>query len=438
MSMKVDLLIHSAAQLLTCAAPDGPLSGADQQSIGLIEGGAVAILNGRITHVGPTANVKDKVNAKLDIDVTGCTVLPGFVDAHTHVVFVGDRVDEFEQRVAGATYQEIMAAGGGIMSTVRATRQAALKELVDQSRSRLNGMLTHGTTTAEVKTGYGLTFDDELKMLAAISVLNTEHPISLIPTFLAAHAVPDEYRGRAEAFIDEIVDEMLPRIALADTLLPPLADTEADQEQPVVVFVDVFCEPGAFNLEQSRRVLERADELGLALKIHADEFETLGGAALAAELGATSADHLTVTPQAEIKQMAEAGVVGVLLPGTTFGLGSNHYADARPIVDLELPIALGTDINPGTCWCVSMPFMTALATRYLHLAPAEAVVAATINAAYASGVGEEVGSLEPGKAGDVVILDVPDYRHLAYRFGENPVSTVIKRGKIHEVIAGLA
>lgn len=436
--MKVDLLIHSASQLLTCAAPDGPLRGPNQQDIGLIKDGAVAILDGRLTHVGPTSEVKQAVQARLKIDASGHVILPGFVDAHTHVIFAGDRVDEFEQRIAGATYQEIMAAGGGIMSTVRKTRRASRRQLVEQTRRRLNVMLTHGTTTAEVKTGYGLTFDDELKMLAAIAILNAQHPIRLVPTFLAAHAIPDEYQGRADAFIDEIVDEMLPRIALADTLLPRLANVRLRIDQPVVMFVDVFCDVGAFNLEQSRRVLERARDLGLALKIHTDEFESLGGAALAAELGATSADHLTVTPAAEIEQMAEAGVVGVLLPGTTFGLGSDHYADARRMVDAGLPLALGTDLNPGTCWCVSMPFMIALATRYLRLTPAEAVVAATINAAYASGVGEETGSLEPGKAGDVLILDVSDYRHLAYRFGENLVSTVIKDGKVHEVIAGQA
>lgn len=436
--MKADLLIHSASQLLTCAAPEGPLSGSDQRNIGLIENGAVAILDGRITHVGPTAEVRDAVDASLKMDVTGHTVLPGFVDAHTHVVFAGDRIEEFEQRMAGMTYQEIMAAGGGIMSTVRATRKTSLQELVTPSRQRLNAMLAYGTTTAEAKSGYGLTFEDELKILAAISVLNTEHPVDLVPTFLAAHAIPDEYRGQTDEYIDEVVDEMLPRIALADTLLPPLADIESNREQPVVVFVDIFCEAGAFNLEQSRRVLERADELGLALKIHADEFEHLGGAALAAELGVTSADHLTVTPPEEIEQMAEASVVGVLLPGTTFGLGSDHYADARTMIEFGLPVALGTDINPGTCWCVSMPFMIALATRYLGMTPAEAIVAATINAAYASGVGEKAGSLEPRKAGDLVILDVPDYRYLAYKFGENPVSTVIKTGKLHEVVAGLA
>ncbi|MFQ5594864.1 MAG: imidazolonepropionase [Anaerolineae bacterium] len=436
--MKADLLIHSATQLLTCAAPDGPLRGHNQAAIGLIEGGAVAILDGQITHVGPTAEVRNTVAARVNLDAAGQVVMPGFVDAHTHVVFAGHRADEFEQRIAGATYQEIMAAGGGIMSTVRATRRASLRELVAQSRRRLNTMLTHGTTTAEVKTGYGLSFDSELKMLAAISVLHTEHPISLLPTFLAAHAVPDEFQGRPDDFIDEIVDEMLPRIAVADALLPPFANIEAGKDQPVAVFVDVFCDIGAFDLDQSRRVLERADELGLALKIHADEFESLGGAALAAELNTTSADHLAATPREEVEQMAEAGVVGVLLPGTTFGLGSNHYADAHMMIETGLPIALGTDINPGTCWCVSMPFMIALATRYMHLSPAEAIVAATINAAYASGVGEEVGSLEPGKAGDVVILDVPDYRHLAYRFGENLVATVIKGGRIHEIIGELA
>ncbi|MBS1253076.1 MAG: Imidazolonepropionase [Anaerolineales bacterium] len=436
--MKVDLLIHSASQLLTCAAPEGPLSGANQGAIGLIEDGAIAIDAGRITHVGPTTDVRPTVDARVEMDASGYAVLPGFVDAHTHAVFAGHRADEFEQRVAGATYQDIMAAGGGIMSTVRATRQAKLRELVMQSHKRLNAMLTHGTTTAEVKSGYGLTLETELKMLAAISALNTDHPVELIPTFLGAHAIPDEYRDRADDFIDEVVDEMLPRVAVADALLPPFADIEASGYQPVAVFVDVFCDVGAFNLEQSRRVLERAQELGLEIKIHTDEFESLGGAALAAELGAVSADHLAVTPREEIERMAEAGVVGVLLPGTTFGLGSDHYADARTMVEVGLPVALGTDLNPGPCWCVSMPFMITLATRYMKMTLAEAVVAATINAAYASGVGDEVGSLETGKAGDLVVLEWSDYRHLAYRFGENPVATVIKEGTIHEVLDGVA
>jgi imidazolonepropionase len=434
--MKVDLLIHSAAQLLTCAAPDGPLRGASQGAIGLIEDGAVAIDEGVITHVGSTDQVRSAVDARVVMNAQGRAVLPGFVDAHTHAVFAGDRVSEFEQRVQGASYQDIMAAGGGIMSTVRATRAASLRDLVAGSRERLNNMFMHGTTTAEVKTGYGLTTDSELKMLGAISMLNAEHPIRLIPTFLGAHAIPDEYADDPDAFIEEVVDEMLPRVVVASAVLPAGGLFESSGVPPVVSFVDVFCDAGAFNLGQSRRVLERAAELGLALKIHADEFEPLGGSALAAELGAVSADHLAVTPPEDIDRMAEADVVGVLLPGTTFGLGSSHYADGRGMIERDLPIALGTDINPGTCWCGSMPFIVSLATRYMGLSPAEAVVAATINAAYASGAASAVGSLEPGKVADVLILSVGDYRHLAYRIAENLVSTVINGGRIHEVLGG--
>lgn len=436
--MKVDLLIHSAAQLLTCAAPDGPLHGARQGAIGRIEDGAIAVDAGIITHVGPSAEVAAAVDARIVMNAQGRAVLPGFVDAHTHVVFAGDRVGEFEQRVQGTSYREIMAAGGGIMSTVRATREASLADLVAASRDRLNTMFTHGTTTAEVKTGYGLTADSELKMLAAIATLNTEHPVRLIPTFLGAHAIPDEYASDPDAFIDEVVDEMLPRIAVADAVLPLGRRIEPAAAAPIVSFVDVFCDAGAFTLQQSRRVLERAQELGLALKIHADEFESLGGSGLAAELGAVSADHLAVTPVDEVDRLAGAGVVGVLLPGTTFGLASDHYADARTMIERGLPIALGTDINPGTSWCGSMAFMLVLATRYMGMTPAEALVAATINAAYASGVGSSVGSLEVGKSADILILSVADYRHLAYRIAENLVSTVIKAGRIHEVLDGMA
>ncbi len=438
MPTKVELLIHSAAQLLTCAAPNGPLRGSDQGAIGLIEDGAVAVRGGRITHVGPTEEVERQVRAAARLDAAGQVVLPGFVDAHTHVVFAGNRVDEFEQRVAGATYLEIMEAGGGIMSTVRATRAASLPDLVRQTRHRLNAMLAHGTTTVEAKTGYGLTLEDEMKMLAAIAVLNDEHMVDLVPTFLGAHAIPDEYRDRPDAFVELVVDEMLPRIAVAGVL--PSQPTPEGQaaERPTVAFVDVFCDTGAFTVEQSRLILERAQELGLKTKIHVDEFANLGGARLAADLGVTSADHLVKTIEEEVRLLADAGVVGVLLPGTTFGLGSHEYADGRQMVELGLPVALGTDMNPGTCWCVSMPFIIALATRYLSLTPAEAIVAATINAAYACDVAAEVGSLEPGKAADILVLDVPDYRYLAYRFADNPVTMVIKAGKIHEVFSGLA
>jgi len=429
--MPVDLLIHNAAQLLTVPGPVpglGPQRGAAQREIGLLEDGTVAVAEGRIVAVGPTADLRQRFSARESIDATGQVVLPGFVDAHTHAVFAGERAGEFEQRLAGASYLEIMAAGGGIMSTVRATRAASLEQLIAESRPRLDAMLAHGTTTAEVKTGYGLNTADELKMLSAIRRLNEEHPLDLIPTFLGAHAVPSEYAGRADEYVDLIIQEMLP--AVSDQGSAVGSPQSAICNLQSAIFCDVFCEEGAFTLAQSRRILEAAKRLGLGLKIHADEFTALGGAALAAELGATSADHLAATPEEDLRRLAAAGTIAVLLPGTTFGLGQTHYADARRMVERGVPVALGSDLNPGTCWCESMPFIIALACRYLRLTPAEAIVAATLNAAYASGVGDRVGSLEVGKQADIIILALPDYRHLAYRFGSNPVQTVIKAGRV--------
>jgi len=438
--MTVDLLIH-ATQLLTVPGP-GPQRGAAQREIGLLEDGAVAVAEGRIVAVGPTAELRQRCSARETIDATGKVVLPGFVDAHTHAVFAGQRAGEFEQRLAGTSYLQIMAAGGGIMATVRATRAASLEQLIAESRPRLDAMLAHGTTTAEIKTGYGLNTADELKMLAAIRRLDAEHPLALVPTFLGAHAIPSEYAGQADEYVAFVVEEMLPRAARyeeramryegrgtegASSLLPR---TSSLIPHPSSLFCDVFCEDGAFTLAQSRRILEAAKRLGLGLKIHADEFTALGGAALAAELGATSADHLAATPEDDLRRLAAAGTVAVLLPGTTFGLGQTHYADARRMIELGVPVALGSDLNPGTCWCESMPFIIALACRYLRLTPAEAIVAATRNAAYATGVGERVGSLEVGKQADIIMLALPDYRHLAYRFGTNPVQTVIKAGRV--------
>jgi imidazolonepropionase len=424
--MTIDLLIHGA-QLLTVPGP-GPQRGAAQRETGLIEYGAVAVAEGRIVAVGPAAELRQRFSARETIDAAGRVVMPGFVDAHTHAVFTGERAGEFEQRLAGATYQEIMAAGGGIMATVRATRAASLSQLIAESRPRLDAMLAHGTTTAEVKTGYGLNTADELKMLAAIRLLDEEHPLALVPTFLGAHAIPEEYAGQADEYVALVVEEMLPRVMSAEgrgTRNPSSLITHSSS-----LFCDVFCEEGAFTLAQARRILEAAKRLGLGLKIHADEFTALGGAALAAELEATSADHLAATPEEDLRHLAAAGTVAVLLPGTTFGLGQTHYANARRMIELGVPVALGSDLNPGTCWCESLPFIIALACRYLRLTPAEAIVAATLNAAYASGVGDRVGSLEVGKQADIVILDLADYRHLAYRFGSNPVQTVVKVGQV--------
>jgi len=427
--MHVDLLIHSAAQLLTLASA-GPKRGAAMEDLGIIENGAVAIKDGLIALVGPTAEVRGQVTAAVEIDATGKVVMPGFVDPHTHLVFAGHRADEFELRIKGATYLEIMAAGGGIMSTVRATRAASVGQLVEESRARLDRMLAHGTTTAEVKTGYGLDTENELKMLEAIHRLDAEHPVDLVPTFLGAHAVPEEYEGRADEYVDMVVEEMLPRVrdkgsGARDKAVPSPLSLVTGHSLP---FCDVFCDEGAFTLEQARRVLEAAQALGFGLKIHADEFKPLGGTRLAVELGAVSADHLVCTPDEEIELLAGSGTIAVALPGTPFGLGHHEYTPARRIIDAGGALALATDLNPGTCWCESMALIMALACRFMKMTPAEAIVAATINAAHAVGSGDWVGSLEVGKQADILVLDIPDYRHLSYRFGVNPVDKVVKGG----------
>jgi imidazolonepropionase len=412
--MPIDLIIHSVDQLLTLAG-DVPKRGKTQGDLGIIYDGAIAINGEKIFAVGNTPDILILADSRTrKIDARGKIVLPGFIDAHTHVVFAGDRANEFEMRLQGATYLDIQGAGGGIMSTVRATRAASVDELVAQSRVRLDAMLAHGTTTAEVKTGYGLDLANEMEMLDAIARLNIEHGIDLVPTFLGAHVVPDEYKGHEDDYVKLIVEEMLPTI----------------KKSPFFpVFCDVFCDDGAFTREQTRKILSRAKELGFGLRVHADEFANLGAAALAAELGAASADHLMVTRRDEMHKMANADVVAVLLPGTTFGLGKTNFADGHAFIEENVPVALGSDINPGTCWCESMPFIMALACRYEKLTPAQAIVAATINAAYSLGVAGQVGSLQAGKIADILIVNVPDYRHLAYRFGTNPIETVIKRGK---------
>ncbi len=415
--MEADLLIVNAGELLTVVSPGGPRRGAEMGDLGLIAGGAVAVRNGVIVSVGPTDELRRTIRAWQTLDADGRVVMPGFVDPHTHCVFAGHRADEFEMRLKGASYMEIMAAGGGIMNTVRATRAASVDDLVRESMPRLRRMLQYGTTTAEAKTGYGLTTADEVKMLHAIARLNGEQPVQLVPTFLGAHAVPAEYKGNTEAFVDLVTDEMLPAVAA----LPPDVRPR---------FCDVFCEDGAFTLDQSRRILQKAQALGFGLKIHVDEFKALGGTALAVELGAVSADHLVATPEHEVRMLAQSDVVAVSLPGTPFGLGHHEYTPARAIIEQGGALALATDLNPGTCPCESMQFIIALACRYMRLTPAEAIVAATINAAHAIGVGDKVGSLEAGKQADILILDIPTYRMLAYRFGTNMVHTVIKRGEV--------
>lgn len=413
-----DLIIHSVAQLITVAGST-PKRGATQSDLGIVENGALAIRDGLIEAVGTTSEILAlAARETVLIDARGSVVLPGFVDAHTHVVFAGDRVNEFDMRVRGASYLELLKAGGGIMNTVRASRAASLEQIIAETRARLDRMLAFGTTTAEAKTGYGLDTSTELKLLQAIYALDATQPIDLVPTFIGAHAVPTEYQDRADDFVELIVSEMLPAVREISPAGHPLP------------FCDVFCDDGAFDLAQSNRLLTRARALNFPLKIHADEFANLGGAALAADLGAVSADHLMVTRRDEMKRLSDAGVIGVLLPGTTFGLGKQDFANGRAFVEENVAVALGSDLNPGTSWCESMPLILAMAVRYAGLTTAQAVVAATLNAAYASGVGDSVGSLQVGKRADVLIADVPDYRYLTYQYGRNPIRTVIKRGEI--------
>ncbi|TEU12305.1 MAG: imidazolonepropionase [Anaerolineales bacterium] len=435
MKQKVDLIVHSARQLLTLGevevpsalsiSPSCPRRGEAMNELGLIEDGAVAVSRGLVTLVGTTEEVLAQTEAEEMIDASNRVVMPGFVDPHTHLVFAGSREDEFESRLRGTTYMEIMAAGGGIMSTVRATRVATLPQLIAQSRGRLDRMLAHGTTTAEAKSGYGLNVDDELKMLEAIRQLDATHPVDLVPTFLGAHAVPVEFKGRADEYVEVVINEMLP---LTERELRENASGASAPSVPF--FCDVFCEEGVFSVSQSRRILERARELGFGLKVHADEFEPLGGTSLAVELGAVSADHLVCTPVDEIEALAGSDTIAVSLPGTPFGLGHHEYTPARQIIEAGGALALATDLNPGTCYCESMQIIIALACRYMRLTPAEAIAATTLNAAHALGLGDRVGSLETGKKADILVLDIPNYRHLGYHFGVNLVERVIKSGQV--------
>jgi imidazolonepropionase len=414
------LLIHSAAQVCTMPAHDGgPQRGEALGDLGLIENGALAIEGGRIVAVGPSDELRATYPADEEIDASGRVIVPGLVDPHTHLVWAGDRAAEFEQRVAGATYMEIMQAGGGINATVRRTRAASLDELVAGVLARLDRMLALGTTTVEAKTGYGLDTASELKLLEALYRADRQHPVDIVPTFLGAHAVPPEFAGRTDDYVDLVVEEMTPAVAAF----------ARGQARPMP-FIDVFCEAGVFDLAQSRRVLEAGARHAMPLKIHADEFETLGGVGLAVELGAASVEHVVTTSQADIEALGASQTVAVSLPATPFGLGQHDYTPAGAILEAGGALAIATDCNPGTAWCESMQFIIALACRYLKLTPAQALAATTINAAAAIGRADEVGSLEPGKRADVLVIDAPDYRHLGYQFGGNLVGVVVKAGRV--------
>jgi len=414
-AVEIDLLIRDG-QVVTAAHGTCPVRGRDMQELEVIERGWVACAGERIAAVGPRASVENQVEVTSRtqvIDAQGKVVTPGLIDPHTHLIFGGSREDEFYLRARGADYMEIMEAGGGILSSVRATRSASLEELVTSGRQRLQWMLQMGVTTVECKSGYGLDLQTELKQLEAVRILQQEQPVELVPTFLGAHAWPPEYEGNQEGYVGFLVDTVLPAV----------------REQGVAEYVDVFTEKGVFSVEQSRRIFQRAVELGFSLRVHADEMHTLGGAELAAELGMASADHLLMVSPQGISALAESDVMPILLPGTAFSL-RKPYAPARKMLEAGLPLALATDFNPGSCPTANLVLVMSLACLYMAMTPEEVFNAVTINAAHSLGRSSRLGSLEPGKQADVVIFGVDDYKKVPYFIGVNLVETVIKAGRL--------
>lgn len=411
---KVDMLITNASELVTLQGwSQKPALGVQMRYLGIVRKGSIAIHKGKIVAMGKTSEIERNFSGKECMDATGEVVMPGFVDPHTHLVFAGSREDEFEMRIEGASYMEILQKGGGILNTVRETRRTSEAKLVEKCKKTLDVMLEHGTTTVEAKSGYGLTLKDELKCLKAIQRLNKEHPVTVVSTFLGAHTIPPEYERNADEYVKLITDEMIPAVA----------------NQKLAEFCDVFCEKGVFNRDQSKQILLHGKKYGLKPKLHADEMTRLGGAELAAEVEAVSAEHLLFASNTGLKAMAKKQVVAVLLPAAAFSLMIGKYANARKMIEIGVAAALGTDFNPS-CWVENQQVIIALACRQMKMTPAEAITATTINAAHAINRAHEVGSLEPGKKADVVILNVPNHKFLGYRFGANLVDKVIKWGKL--------
>jgi imidazolonepropionase len=394
-----------------------PKRGQEMSDIGVIENGSVILRGESIAFVGPDAEA-EAYAAGLDgpvttIDASGKLVTPGLVDPHTHLVFAGSREKELEMRLQGARYIDILKQGGGILSSTGMTRQATLEQLVEQSIRRLDGFLRHGVTTLEAKSGYGLTPEDELKQLRAVRKLGELHPVELVATFMGAHAVPEEYKGNSDGYVRLIIEEMIPRVA----------------QEGLAEFCDVFCEEGVFTVEQSEAILEAGKKHGLRPKIHADEIAALGGAELAAKLGAISAEHLLQATEAGIRAIAQSGTIAVLLPATAFFL-MEKPAQARKMIEAGVAVALSTDCNPGSSPTYSMPFVMNLACLMMRMTPAEVLSAATINAAHAIGKAGRIGSLEAGKQADLVVFNAASYQTLQYHIGVNLVDTVIKKGNI--------
>jgi imidazolonepropionase len=406
-------LLH-ASQLVTLAGPPRARRGKELSELGIISDGAFVAAGGKITHVGKSTEIEKLYDGETEvIDARGCIVLPGFVDAHTHLVFAGNRLDDFEARARGETYEQIAKRGGGIQTTVRATRAAGEDELCALAKRRASWFLRNGTTMVEAKSGYGLTLEDELKILRVIQRVGKETPLETVPTFLGAHAVPAEFREDRAGYISLIIEEMLPRIA----------------REKLAEYCDIFCERDYFDVEDARRILTAAKQHGLKLRMHVDQLTNGGGAKLAAELGATTADHLEETAADGISALGKANIQPVLLPGSVYALGSKKYPDARAMIDAGLAVILATDFNPGSSPSPSMPLMLSLAVTQMRMSPAEAVAAATVNAAASLNRVDEIGSLEVGKLANFAICDCEDYRELAYWFGISLVRDVFVRGE---------
>ena len=413
--MKLDLLIINARELLTLAGSDSPRTGSEMNELGIINNGAIAVKNDKIIDVDSTEDlIKKYDNPSEIIDASEKVVMPGFVDPHTHPVFKQTRENEFEMRIKGRSYVEISQSGGGIRSSIAGVRETSEEELYKLAEKRINKIISNGTTTLEAKSGYGLSTESEIKMLKVIKKLDENLPIDIIPTFLGAHEFPTEYKDDKEKYIDILMNEMLPKI----------------KEMNLAEYCDIFTEDHVYNIEQSRRILNRAKELGFKIRMHADEIKPIGGAELAGEVGAVSADHLGATSDEGIKAMRDNGVIAILLPGTIFSLGMKSYARARDMIEAGLAVALATDYNPGSCNCDSMQFIITLACLQMKMTPAEAICASTINAAYSLGLGDKVGSIEVGKKADILIMDMPSYQYLPYHLGSNNVEIVIKNGKV--------
>ena len=414
--MKPDLLLTNIGQVATLAGhSDTPKTGTQMSEVSIIENGAIAVKEGKIIAVGPTKDILAQVTEepKLPaIEFPGMLATPGFIVSHTHLTFGGSRENDFAMKLAGKSYLEILEAGGGILNTLRSTRSAGEKELVRNAFSYAEGMLSMGSTMIEAKSGYGLDTENELKMLKAVESLREKLPVSLVSTFMGAHAVPPEYEGRTDAYVDLVIDEMIPTVV----------------ESGLAEFCDVFCEQGVFDIEQSRKILLEAKDKGMKLKVHADEIVQLGGASLAAEVGAVSADHLLMAADDGLEAMLKAGTIATLLPATAFSLDT-EYADARKMIEMGLPVALATDFNPN-CANESLFFTMALSCYKMKMSPREALSAITINAAHALDRGTTHGSIEVGKAADILVLDCPNPEYLTWRFGVNLVHTVISNGQV--------